>query len=328
MSVLIVIPTLNEEKHIEDVVLIAMTAARAVDGQVVVADGGSIDATCDIVGALAQKHPRLSLIDNPGRYQSAAINRAVETHGAGQNWLIRLDAHAGYPSDFIKVLLEEAEAHDADSVVVTMFAEGQSWLQRIIADAQNSRFGNGASAHRNSTQGKWVDHGHHALMRLSAFRDVGGYDAQFSHNEDAELDYRLARSGYRIWLTGRTHMTYFPRSDLSGLVRQYFHFGRGRRRNLAKHRQRPATRQVVVALLAPALSLVTLSGVSPVFALPFYFWIVACLGAGVLISRDTGRTDALLAGPIAGVMQLAWSAGFWSTAFVRPNRPTGRRARG
>ena len=42
-------------------------------------------------------------------------------------------------------------------------------------------------------EGHWADHGHHALMRISAFRAVGGYDESFSHNEDAELDYRLGR---------------------------------------------------------------------------------------------------------------------------------------
>ena len=33
-------------------------------------------------------------------------------------------------------------------------------------------------------------------MRIAAFRGVGGYDESFSHNEDAELDYRLRQAGY------------------------------------------------------------------------------------------------------------------------------------
>jgi hypothetical protein len=78
-------------------------------------------------------------------------------------------------------------------------------------------------------QGAFVDHGHHALMEIAAFRAVGGYDPDFAHNEDAELDHRLRAAGYDIWLTGRTAITYFPRRALPALARQYFNFGRGGR---------------------------------------------------------------------------------------------------
>jgi NADH:ubiquinone oxidoreductase subunit 5 (subunit L)/multisubunit Na+/H+ antiporter MnhA subunit len=39
---------------------------------------------------------------------------------------------------------------------------------------------------------QWIDHGHHALFKTTAFLAAGGYDESFSHNEDAEFDARLA----------------------------------------------------------------------------------------------------------------------------------------
>src|SRR5690606_34917101 len=133
----------------------------------------------------------------------------VERFGNGAEWLLRLDAHSAYPADYGDLLLAEARRMEADSVVVSMHAEGDGFLQRVIAEAQNSRIGNGGSAHRLAGQGAWVEHGHHALMRIRAFRAVGGYDESFSHNEDAELDRRLIAAGHRIWLTGRTRLIYF-----------------------------------------------------------------------------------------------------------------------
>ena len=156
-----------------------------------------------------------------------------------------------------------------------------------------------------------MDHGHHALMRLRAFRAVGGYDDQFSHNEDAELDHRLKGAGYRIWLTGLTGLTYFPRSHLGPLIRQYYNFGRGRARNLRKNKTRPAARQAVVAMLAPAAALVVLTPISAIFALPLILWLLACLAGGVMIAVQTGRPRGLFAGLAAGTMHMAWSAGFW-----------------
>ena len=164
-------------------------------------------------------------------------------------------------------------------------------------------------------------------MRIAAFRGVGGYDEGFSHNEDAELDRRLTGAGHRIWLTGRTRLTYFPRASFGPLVRQYYNFGRGRAKNLVKHHARPAARQAVVAMLAPAAALVLLAPFSAWFALPLVLWLLACLGGGLAIALQTKRPEGLLAGLAAGVMHMAWSAGFWRQWLARrPSAPQGATA--
>lgn len=309
--VLIVIPALNEARHIAGVLAFALRFAERVDGLIVVADGGSTDATCEIVRRQAATHPQIRLLDNPGRLQAAGVNLAVERFGAGAEWLLRLDAHSDYPADYGDVLLAEARQSGADSVVVSMHAEGQGFLQQVIAEAQNSRLGNGGSAHRLAGGGAWVAHGHHALMRIAAFRAVGGYDPGFSHNEDAELDHRLTTAGYRIWLTGKTRLTYYPRARIWPLIRQYYNFGRGRARNLLKNGTRPAARQAAVAMLAPAASLILLAPLHALFAAPLVFWLLACLAGGGMIALQTRRPRGLLAGLVAGTMHMAWSAGFW-----------------
>jgi succinoglycan biosynthesis protein ExoA len=309
--VLIVIPALNEARHIKAVLDFAEGFAARADGLVVVADGGSADGTREIVRRRAAESPRVRLLENPARLQAAGVNLAAARFGAGAEWLLRLDAHSDYPADYGDVLLAEAQRTGADSVVVSMHAEGQGFLQQAVAEAQNSRLGNGGSAHRLAGGGTWVDHGHHALMRMEAFRKIGGYDESFSHNEDAELDHRLRAAGGRIWLTGRTRLTYFPRARIAALVRQYFNFGRGRSRNFAKNNTRPAARQAVVAMLAPAAALVVLAPLSAVFALPLALWLLACLAGGVMIALQTRRLRGLAAGLIAGMMHMAWSAGFW-----------------
>lgn len=311
MTLLIVIPTLNEAAHIAQVLASVLAFPVARDARIVVADGGSTDGTRNIVRRIAEGEPRVRLMDNPQRLQSAAVNRAVKEYGADAEWLLRLDAHSAYPANYADTVLAEAQRHQADSVVVSMVAQGDGVLQEAIALAQNSRLGNGGSAHRSDGKGAWVDHGHHALMRIAAFRAVGGYDPDFSHNEDAELDHRLHLAGYRIWLTQATRLTYFPRRTVGSLWRQYQAFGRGRRRNLTKHGMRPATRQLVVAALAPALACVILAPLGWIFALPLLLWVAGCLAGGVAIALSERRAAGLLAGFFAGTMHLAWSVGFW-----------------
>jgi succinoglycan biosynthesis protein ExoA len=201
-----------------------------------------------------------------------------------------------------------------------MKAVGQGPLQRLIALAQNSRLGNGGAAHRSAARGRWVDHGHHALMRIAAFRAVGGYDESFSHNEDAELDHRLRAAGHRLWLTAETGLDYFPRRTLGSLLLQYFRFGRGRARNILKHRAGLGARQALVAALAPLVLLSTLAPLQPLFALPLALWLTACLAGGVALAVKGREPRAVLSGFIAGSMHLAWSAGFWAQTALAPFR--------
>jgi succinoglycan biosynthesis protein ExoA len=308
--VLIIIPTLNEAQHIGRLIESLSGKLDRLQARLVVVDGGSSDETCTIVQARSSE--RIRLIRNPRRLQSAAVNLAVDQFAGDETrWLIRLDAHARYPEDYCDLLLEEAQTRDADSVVVRMEAVGEGFWQRAIALAQNSKFGNGGSAHRLAGTGEWVDHGHHALMRTEAFKAIGGYDPGFSHNEDAELDLRLVEAGFRIWLTARTRLFYIPRATPSSLARQYFRFGRGRARTLLKHRRRPKPRQAVLIAFGPALGLTILAPWHAAFLAPVLLWTGACLTAGLVISRSQKDWLGLPAGLMAGLMQASWSLGFW-----------------
>jgi GT2 family glycosyltransferase len=311
-KVLVVVPALNEAVHIRAVLDGLTPFARRTGARIVVADGGSTDGTQAIVRQMARDEPLIALIDNPARLQGAGINLAVRTFGDSAQWLLRIDAHSAYPPDYGDRLLSEARKTGADAVVVRMKAVGQGPLHRLIALAQNSRLGNGGAAHRTAAAGRWVDHGHHALIGIAAFRAVGGYDESFSHNEDAELDHRLRTKGYRLWLTAETGLDYFPRRTLGSLLLQYFRFGRGRARNILKHRAGLGVRQAVVAALAPLVLLAALAPLAPVFALPLAVWLLACLVGGVALAVAGRQPQAVLSGFIAGAMHLAWSAGFWA----------------
>lgn len=87
-DVLIVVPCLNEERHLP--ALLADLLRDAHGACVVVADGGSTDRSRDIVLALARGHANLRLVDNPRRIQSAAVNLAARRHGARRKWLVRI----------------------------------------------------------------------------------------------------------------------------------------------------------------------------------------------------------------------------------------------
>lgn len=311
-KVLAVIPCLNEEEHIAAVVQRLVDTTGDLDIAIAVVDGGSDDKTVLIAEELAQQYKQVHLLHNSKKIQSAAINLAVEELGTDADVLIRLDAHAEYPDNYCQILLQEQREMDAASVVVPMDTVGKSWFQKAVATAQNSKLGNGGSAHRSvDGRGEWVDHGHHALMSVSAFRDVSGYDETFSHNEDAELDIRLGQAGHQIWLTGRTELTYYPRSEMLALARQYFNFGRGRAKTVFKHRIRPKLRQMLPLAVAPALCMLVFEPFFDVMSVPASLWMWACLLYGLVLGVKEGALYAAFSGVPAMIMHAAWSFGFW-----------------
>jgi succinoglycan biosynthesis protein ExoA len=308
---MVVIPCLNEADHIGALIDQLLEPAERLDMKIVVADGGSTDGTRATVREIAQSAPRVIFLDNPRRLQSAAVNLAVAEYGDGVDYFIRVDAHGGYPDDYCDRLLEEAVATSADSVVVSMATVGFGPFQKAAAAAQNSKLGNGGSPHREGAPGHWTDHGHHALMRVAAFRAVGGYDESFSHNEDAELDYRLVAAGYRIWMTDKTLMTYYPRATAGALFRQYLAYGRGRAKNSLKHRTPLKIRQAIPLSVLPVVAGMALAVVSPAALLPAVLWAGVCICYGLWLAVRERSPYGPLAGVSAMIMHLAWSTGFW-----------------
>jgi succinoglycan biosynthesis protein ExoA len=312
MSVLVVIPTLNEARVIEAVLADlrdGLPADRVV--RFVVADGGSSDGTPDIIHRLARSKPELQLLHNPKRLQSAGVNLAVQAFGADADVLIRCDAHARYPSGYIRSLVNSLDANDADALVVPMDSLGDTCLRMAIAWVSNSIIGSGGSSHRGGRVSGFVDHGHHAAFRMASFVRAGGYDETFSHNEDAELDCRQRALGSRIFLDSNIRLAYYPRGTLGGLWRQYFNYGRGRSRTVRKHPGSLRLRQLAVPVYVSLIVLALLgSAWWPVLLAFPAIYLCALVVASLSLVAKHHSVCGLLAGVCACVMHVAWAAGF------------------
>jgi len=308
---LIVIPCLNEAALIDKVIGRILEDEGLVDPLVLVADGGSTDGCREIVAEIAARDPRVRLMPNPARLQSAGVNLAARTIGEGRPWLVRIDAHADYPKNYVSTLIAEARRTGAHSVVVAMDTQGEGAFQSAVAAAQNSRLGTGGAAHRVGAPAGWVEHGHHALFNREAFQRIGGYDESFSHNEDAELDLRLTQEGARIWLTDRTRLIYHPRRTPGALWKQYVSYGKGRARTVLKHYTPLKMRQALPLGVAPAVLGLAAAPLFWPLAIPALVWAITALSYGLLLAAKQKDRAVLLSGPAAMIMHLAWSLGFW-----------------
>jgi succinoglycan biosynthesis protein ExoA len=305
----IVVPVLNEAAYIEKA--IRSLVPSSVDHEIIVVDGGSSDGTQEIVRRLSGEMPGIRLVDNPARIQAAAVNLGARAADPRSKVFVQADAHCSYPEGFAAAVARALAETGAQSVVVPMRTVGRdTCFQAAAAAAQNSRLGNGGSAHRGKAVSGWVDHGHHAGFDREAFMALGGYDESFGTNHDAEYDVRLNASGGRVWMLAEAEIVYHPRKTPLSLARQYFRHGYGRASTVIKHGVVPKGRQMapVAAFLGCAGGIV-LTAIHPGFlAIPASYG-AACLAAGAVVGRGKGPC-----GPAAGLaamtMHLSWGAGF------------------
>ncbi|WCR10722.1 glycosyltransferase family 2 protein [Paracoccus stylophorae] len=321
-EVLIVVPALNEAATIEPCLRSLLTGdARLAEVDLIVADGGSRDGTAGIVRGLMADFPRLRLIPNSDRLQSAGINHAVATCAEPRHRvLVRADAHALYPPGYAMRAADLLVRRGAASVVVPMDSRGHGCFQKAAAWIVDTPLGSGGAAHRGGRKSREVDHGHHAAMDLGWFRKLGGYDAAFSHNEDAELDHRITQAGGRIWLAADLRLDYWMRPTLRALARQYWNYGRGRARTVRKHGLRPRLRQIApvlnLILLGASLVAAAMGALAdwPVLAALGLLWpllyLTLLLAASAGMAMRHRSLCGLLAGPALAAMHLSWGAGF------------------
>ncbi len=227
-------PCYNEEHYIAD----CLQSVSAQDYpkeriEILVADGMSHDLTREILVELSQKDPRIVVIDNPDRIQSAGMNAAISR--ARGDILIRMDVHADYATDFVRKCVEVLQRTGAKNVGGAARTKAKTFFQRALSAALRSPLAVGGSKYRDPDNEGWVESVFPGAFLREVFETVGMFDPRAITNEDAEINQRIHEHGGRVFLSKEIVVYYYPRDSFAGLFRQYFKYGQGRARTLVKH---------------------------------------------------------------------------------------------
>lgn len=249
MTVSVIVPCRNERQHI-DAFLDGLLAQRT-EGlfwEAWIADGMSGDGTRDRVLDYCVRDYRIHLIDNPGRSAASGLNAALGQ--ASGEIVIRMDVHTWYADDYMAQCVGTLERTGADNVGGPWRARGNSYTQRVIAAAFQSRFcSGGARSHDSHYEGP-VDSAYLGCWRRETLDRIGWFDASLGRNQDDEWNLRLIRAGGRVWQSPRIRSWYDVRASLPALARQYFDYGFWKVAVIRKHGWPASWRH-----LAPALFL-------------------------------------------------------------------------
>jgi glycosyltransferase involved in cell wall biosynthesis len=272
----IVIPCRNEVGHIGPCLDSILTSDYPQDRlEVVIADGMSDDGTREIIRRYVSAHSRITMIDNPKRITPCAMNLAIQA--ARGEVIIRMDAHAIFPADYLSRLVaaqQETGAENVGTVVVTLPADDTP-VAAAIATGLSHPLGVGNSHFRVGTKvRKWVNHVPFGCWRRELFDRIGFFDEELVRDQDVEFNARLLNHGGRILLLPDMASGYHARRTMRQLARMMYQYG-----YFKPLVARKAGRILTVRQLVPSLFVLGVSGslgLTP-------WWDAAGLALGVIL---------------------------------------------
>ena len=288
--------------------------------EVIVADGCSDDGTQAIVEKMASTDSRVKLVENKGRIVSTGLNTALKASRG--DVFIRIDGHAEIPTDFIRksvhCLLEHPEAWVAGGYWKTV---SEGYVGKVIAAATQSPAGVGNARHRLGNFDGWVDTVPYGAHHRWVPDKIGYFDEELVRNQDDEFNMRVNLAGGKIWLSSSICSTYYSRSSLKKLWRQYFQYGFWRIRTMQKH-GRPATlRQTVPVLFVGSIMFLALAGFAwsgfwLLLAAEFALYVVGVAYGTLDVARQAGPKYCLPAPVVFFILHFGYGLGaLWG--FVR-----------
>jgi len=312
----ILIPMRNEERFIARCLDSTLANDYPKDRlEILVIDGMSTDRSRDIVQDYAKRYPFIHLLNNPKRIVPAALNIGIRE--AKGEIIIRMDAHTIYAPDYIRRCVELLETTQAANVGGLQRAVGTNYVSNAIAIAITTPFGIGNAYFRYAEKEMWVDTVYLGAWRKSTLEALGGFNEEWSVNQDYELNYRLRKAGGKILLSPEIRCWYHVRPSLRKLAHQYFRYGFWKVKTLVTYpdslrwRQLAPPALVVVLLLALGILLVNrMLGI----AVPALY-LVTNLVASIWTASRRGWKYLPLLPIVFATIHLSWGTGFLAGLF-------------
>jgi glycosyltransferase involved in cell wall biosynthesis len=224
----VIIPARNEERFVASCLESVIAGSYPHELiEILVVDGKSDDRTREIVQQFSARYGSIKLLDNPAAIVPNGMNIGIGV--ARGEVIVRMDAHALYPPDYIEQLVTGLLSLGADNVGGVCLARPASDRPqaRAVALILSDRFGVGNSDHRvgGGDQPAEVDTVPFGCYRREVFDRIGSYDEMFVRNQDDELNSRLKIAGGRVFLLPHVKIEYFTRPSLRKMALMLYQYG-------------------------------------------------------------------------------------------------------
>ena len=215
----VIVPVYNEENYIRECLDSIFAQDYPVDRmEWFFVDGMSPDRTVQILEEYREKNPDLiRILCNPNKTVPYAMNIALRQ--VKGEYIVRLDAHAEYATNYFSKCIELLQRTGADNVGGVIETKSRTPIGASIAKMLSTRFGVGDSQFRTNGQDGYVDTVPFGAFRREVFEKYGLYDERLTRNQDSELNYRIIHGGGKIYLSNEIKLAYYCRDSVKGIVK-------------------------------------------------------------------------------------------------------------
>jgi len=327
----IVVPCRNEVAHIRRMLDSVLTNEYPRDRlEVLIVDGLSDDGTRAVIAEYASRHPLIQLLDNPKRTTPHALNIGISR--ARGTIIMRMDAHASYPPNYIADLVTWLAQSGADNVGAAWVTVpgGASTTARAIAAVLTHPFGIGDARYRLGTsEPRDVDTVPFGCFRRDVFERVGLFDEELVRNQDDEFNFRLLKAGGRVLLVPGVVSCYYARRSLRQLARMFYQYGFFKPLVALKIGKIMTLRQIVPAAFVLSVVLAVLAApwlgtARALAALILAPYLVLDGGCALAVTWRHGARVGLAAAAIFPVLHISYGFGFLRGAVGLLARAWGR----
>jgi len=219
IKVSVVLAVRNEERIIENCLnsLMSQRVDSNVEIELLVIDGNSDDRTADIVRRVSESKPEVKYLFNEKRITPVAFNIGLKN--ASGNFIAIFGAHSEYDDDYIQVCLNEIEAQRVDGcsgMVIPKSVDDDAESELCIS-IMSSPIGVSGGSFRTRGAGlaESIPYG---VFKKEVFTKVGLYDERLIRNQDNDMNARINKAGFKLYISDKTKSYYHPKSKLKPLL--------------------------------------------------------------------------------------------------------------
>lgn len=225
MKITVAVVAYNEEKCLSNVLNDICAQDYPLEKiEVILVDSCSKDGTKAIMEKFAKQHNefyRVAVFDNPQKILPCGCNVVLKNYTGDA--LVRIDAHASVPSDFISknVKVLSSGENVSGGQRPNIIDEETAWKRTLLA-AEQSMFGSSIASYRHSQKRSYVSSIFHGMYRREVYDKVGLYDERLARTEDNDMSCRIREAGYNICYDPDIISYQHTRSSLKGMLRQKY----------------------------------------------------------------------------------------------------------
>ncbi len=219
-------PIYNEEKIIKDVILSLLNQKIGENElEILAIDGKSEDSTPKIIKDLAKNDKRVIYVLNEQKKTPFAFNIGLKKSRG--NYVAILGAHTVYKSNYIKACIEEIKKTGSVGCSGKVFTKSKNEDDKsnLILWCLKSKFGVSSSSFRTMKNG-YVNSIPYPVFKKKPIVDLGGYNVKLHRNQDNDLNDRLIKKGYKLYLTEKTSCEYYVDYNYRKLFNYAFRNGK------------------------------------------------------------------------------------------------------